>query len=677
MYFKLAMQNVKKSYKDYFIYFLTLAFSVCLFYTFNSFQAQQAVLDMTAAQSEIIEGLAEVLTWLSVFVALVLGFLILYSNNFLIKRRKKEFGLYTLLGMPKGKMSKILVYETFLIGLISLIVGMLLGIGLSQVLTVVTAGMFTIPLNYSFVFSVDATMLTIFAFSVIFIIVMIFNTIVLRRYKLIDLLYADRKNEILKVKNVKLYVLMFLVSIGLLGTAYYMGLSKGIEAFNYLNIIIPLGLIGTLLFFLSLAGFLLRFVQTSKRLYFRNLNMFVLREVNSSIKSNFISMSFVCILLLFSIGALSIGLSLNSASNTAMEMMTPYDLSVHLMFTPENRDPVEDFGLDEIDGVKNMQELHVYYSELNESILGEYTTAKETSYYDSEYTGTTMIQLIKLSEYNQLMKDVDMEPLELKDDEIALWSNHQGRSEELEEIVDSGKLKELTLSGKAYTIKPYEYELMNVATTRANSTVSTVIIINDNEIADSNYAEYMRYYNFDFEEGVDVTKVVEELNRKTDQIYEELAVEEGEEYNGYTYIDVVDHDDVYTSNKGVSVLATYVGIYLGITFLIASAAVLSLQQLSKASDNKRRYLILEKMGADDKMIRKSVLLQLLMYFMIPLALAIVHSIVGIQVVNTIVLLYGKGDIFASSLMGGGCIVLIYGVYFFVTYKYYCNIVKMK
>ena len=673
MYFKLAMQNVKKSYKDYLIYFLTLAFSVCLFYTFNSFQAQQAVLDMNSAQTIIIDGLATVLTWLSLFVAFVLGFLILYSNNFLIKRRKKEFGLYTLLGMPKTKISRILVYETFLIGLISLFVGILLGTGLSQVLTIVTAGMFTIPMNYRFIFSVDATILTILAFSLIFFIVMIFNTVILRKYTLIDLLYADRKNEVLRMKNVKLFVLMFVIAIVLLGIAYYLGLSKGIEAFNHLNIIAPLGLLGTLFFFLSLAGFLLRFVQSSKHLYFRNLNMFVLREVNSSIKSNFISMSFVCILLLFSIGALSIGLSLNSASNRTMRMLTPYDVSIQLYEVPIDRDIKKEFGLDKITGISEMRDFHLYESNQDESILQQYVTngndIDRNKYFET-------IQIIKLSEFNHLMKDIGEKPLKLENNELVFWANQQAKKEELDNLMDSGKLKEFKFFNKTFVVKPYEYEITNVATASVANTMSTVVIVGDNELSENEYVENMRYININFEEGVDIGKVVESLQERLDSIYENSYSLEEEAW-GYAFINIVGHEEVYTENKGISVLATYVGIYLGITFLISSAAVLSLQQLSKASDNKQRYLILEQMGADDKMIRKSILLQLLMYFIIPLVLAIVHSIVGIQVVNTIVLLYGKGDIFMSSLMGGGSIVLIYSAYFLVTYRVYCTIVRRK
>ncbi len=248
MYYKLALRNVKKSFKDYLIYFLTLTFSVCLFYTFNSFQSQQAVMQMNESQNMMVDQLSILMNFLSVFVAIVLAFLILYANNFLIRRRKKELAIYTLLGMPRRKISKILVYETLTIGLISLISGMILGLIISQILTAVTANMFSVPLDYHFVFSTTGTIMTLIAFSLIFIITMLFNTIVLNRYKLIDLMNADKKNDELKIKKLWISIIIFILSLICLGWAYYTALHNGVEAFGILGPIILAGSIGTLLF---------------------------------------------------------------------------------------------------------------------------------------------------------------------------------------------------------------------------------------------------------------------------------------------------------------------------------------------------------------------------------------------------------------------------------------------
>ena len=221
MYFKLALRNVKKSFKDFLVYFLTLTFSVCLFYTFNSFQSQQAVMKLNESQLMIVDQLTLLMRLVSIFVAVVLAFLILYANNFLIRRRKKELGLYTMLECQEGKISRVLVYETLTIGIISLLSGMVLGLIVSQVLTAVTANLFAVPLDYHFVFSPSATIMTVFSFSMIFFITMIFNTMVLNRYKLIDLLNADRRNDELKIKKVWMSLLLFLISIACLGWAYH------------------------------------------------------------------------------------------------------------------------------------------------------------------------------------------------------------------------------------------------------------------------------------------------------------------------------------------------------------------------------------------------------------------------------------------------------------------------
>lgn len=226
MYFRLALRNVRKSYKDFLIYFLTLAFSVCLFYMFNSFQEQQAVMEVSQSQMEMIKILVYTMKYLSIFIAIVLAFLILYANNFLIRRRKKELGLYMLLGMPKNKISRVLVYETFIIGILSLFTGMFIGIFLSQILTSVTANLFEVSLDYHFIYSNNATILTIFSFSIIFFIVMLFNTFILNRYKLIDLVRAEHIIEHMHIKKVYLSFTLFILSLAILAFTYHVGTER-------------------------------------------------------------------------------------------------------------------------------------------------------------------------------------------------------------------------------------------------------------------------------------------------------------------------------------------------------------------------------------------------------------------------------------------------------------------
>ncbi len=214
MYFKLAFGNIKKSYKDYTIYFLTLILAVCIFYSFNSIDSQKALFDIKSSNANYIEKLTVTMSYFSMFVSVILGSLILYANNFLIKKRKKELGIYMTLGMGKRKISKILVTETSMVGAISLVAGLILGIAASQVLSTLILKLFDVSMNeYRFTVSINAIGKTILYFGIMFLLVMIFNVFVVSKYKIIDLLAADRKNEKMKFKNPYIYLVAFVLSI--------------------------------------------------------------------------------------------------------------------------------------------------------------------------------------------------------------------------------------------------------------------------------------------------------------------------------------------------------------------------------------------------------------------------------------------------------------------------------
>ena len=200
MLFKLSIRNMKKSFKDYAIYFLTLVLGVAIFYMFNSIDSQQAMLEVSQSTREIIKLMINMLGYISVFVAVVLGLLIVYANNFLINRRKKEFGIYMTLGMGKRQISKIILMETILVGIISLIVGLIIGVFASQFMSILVAKMFEADMSkFQFVFSKDACIKTCIYFAVMYVAVMFFNTFTVSRYKLINLLNASKKNENVKI----------------------------------------------------------------------------------------------------------------------------------------------------------------------------------------------------------------------------------------------------------------------------------------------------------------------------------------------------------------------------------------------------------------------------------------------------------------------------------------------
>ncbi|MFR9255635.1 MAG: ABC transporter permease, partial [Merdibacter sp.] len=270
----------------------------------------------------------------SVFVCIVLGFLIVYANNFLIRQRKKELGLYLVMGMNKGTVARILMIETVMIGLLAFAVGLGLGILVSQALMVVTANLFMVQLKaFEFIVSVKSILLSALFFGGMYLIVLIFNSVVVSRYKLIDLLQGDRHNETLKLRSIGLSVVLFIASLIIL-PRLRADPDNGFAMFTLeFTASIVLGSIGTFLFFFSLSGFLLKFVQSRKSFYYRNLNMFVMRQLNSRINSAFVSMTIICIMLLLTIGALCTGLSFGQVLAGDVEKTSPYDATVYVYDT--------------------------------------------------------------------------------------------------------------------------------------------------------------------------------------------------------------------------------------------------------------------------------------------------------------------------------------------------------
>ena len=194
--FKMAVRNIRKCFSDYVVYFFTLILGVAIFYVFNSIGDQSIICEISETDSEIISLMLSLLEGISVGVAFVLGFLIIYASNFLIRRRKKEFGIYMLLGMGKREISKILISETLLVGAFSLVAGLVLGVFFSQFMSILVGEFFEADMSaYEFIVSPGAVGKTVLNFAIMYFIVILFHSVTISKYKLIDLLAAHKKAE--------------------------------------------------------------------------------------------------------------------------------------------------------------------------------------------------------------------------------------------------------------------------------------------------------------------------------------------------------------------------------------------------------------------------------------------------------------------------------------------------
>lgn len=652
MYFKLAARNLKRSFKDYTIYFLTLVFGVCIFYTFNSIEAQSILMEVSEMHKNMFHLISEIMGVASIFISFILGFLIVYANNYLIKRRKKEFGVYMTLGMENSRLSSLLFIETMMIGVISLALGLILGIFLSQGLSVVTAKLFKVDLTgFRFIFSMDAFIKTILCFGVIYLIILIFNSIIVRKVKLINLLTSAKFNEKMKIKNIWTSVVVFIISVITIGSGYYIVLKNGISSFDKnILIAIALGAVGTFLFFFSLAGFLLKVVQSSKKFYLRNLNMFVLRQINSKINTTFISMTFICLMLFVAICTLSGGLGISTAMNTEIEDLTQFDMS---FWDNEGEDidtVLKKYNVD----ISKYEDNYVSYKEYDSGVsyrdfLSEKGLEDGNNYYP--VFKNLPISVMKVSDFNKIMKMLNREEVKLKVGEYAVFGDISDMIKNLQETVDSGK--EITIGDNK--LKPYHGNVLEAVTYSSMMKQNICVFLVEDSIV----------------EGLTPTRGYLNLNYSGDgsEIREALDVNI-REYNGNDDLNTryITKKEIKEQSTGLGALASYLAIYMGIIFLITSAAVLALQQLSESADNTERYNLLRKVGVDESMINHSVLTQVAIYFMMPLSLAIVHSIVGLKLASDIVAIFGGASMVEHIVVASVVLVIVYGGYFLATYS---------
>ncbi len=679
MLFKLSLKNIKKSFKDYAIYFLTLILGVAIFYVFNSMDSQQAMLDISSSTREIIKLMLSLLAGVSVFVSFILGFLIVYANNFLIKRRKKEFGVYMTLGMGKGKISKILFIETLIIGIISLIVGLIIGIFASQLMSVVVAKMFEADMTgYKFVFSQAAMVKTIIYFGIMYLLVMIFNTVTISNYNLIDLLTASKKNEKVKLKNKKLSVLMFLVSIGILALAYYKVTSDAnILSGKQLLMAIALGVVGTFLFFWSLSGFLLKLIQSNKKIYLKDLNAFVLRQIDSKINTTVFSMTVICLMLFFTISILSSALSLNKSLRDNLTEVTPADISITKSMdlnegTKENienskvsiEDDLKKFSLDFNESFSNFCEITEYQNPnitlrttLGETVKEALNQLPSLLIYKSE-------GIVKISDYNKIAKIFKAKELTLKDNEYIVLCDYDNMKVFRDKALEKGT--KININGKEYSPK-YKECVKGFLDISSGHTNTGIILVPDEAIEGEEFLRKTNHFTAIYKGNSDEEK---------QKVENKILALNLDGYDSNSNLNVRSKISIYDSSIGLGAVVTFIGIYLGVIFLISSAAILALKELSESSDNIQRYEILRKIGTDEKIINKALFKQIGIFFIMPLMLAIVHSIFGIKFANIILEGISQTEgLLPSIIMTAIFILIIYGGYFIATYFQSKSIIK--
>ena len=644
--FNISLKNIRKSFKNYLIFFITTIFGVAIFYVFNSLSDQAVMLKINESNVSLIDTLGSVMSVISVFVAVVLGFLIVYANTFLIKRRNKEFGIYLILGMGKVKVAAILIIETVVIGIISMAAGLIVGIAASQGMSILIANLFEADLTkFRFVVSKAAIMKTILYFCIMYGVVLILDIIVSGSRRLINLINSGKKGEKEINRNPVLCVIVFIIACILLGTAYYK-VTAGMEDIDSIAGVatqIVKGIVGTFLLMFSISGLFLLLVRAKKKFYYKKLNAFTTREISSKINTAVFSAGIISLMMFFSICCLSTVFSVKKSIDNNIRKLIPVDIQYETLHTSDAaNDPPIDELVDKLvkdkSNLEDMFTVNMYYMD-------------NDNYH---YHFNQINEYMHVSDYNKVARRFGNEEIELKDDEYAVIGN-------MEQMMGKNYLKPdgavITINGKEYKPQSGDMYYGFVYIDNYEDCYGKYIVPDDVDFSDAE--AHMEVLMADLKGD---KKTYKDTNKK--MYFDDVVY--GAREGGY-YMNVYCKYEIINISTRLTVVLVFVGIYLGIVFIITGAAILSLKLLSESVRNKEKYTILRKIGVDNRMIRKSVFTQCMIYFGLPLSVAVMHSVFGIQTCTKMMSFYGKSGLLYSILITALIIVLIYGGYALATY----------
>ena len=714
---KLAWGNVRRAGRDYLVYLLTLTLGVTVFYAFNTISMQVDIAGID--EKGLAQVMGSMLGNLTYFLAGVMAFLMVYANNFIMKRRKKEFGLYQVLGMGRGRVATIMALETVIVSVVAFVAGIVLGVGLSQLMTFFTASLFKTQIaNFHFFFSVHAFNLTLACMLVMFVLTLLLNLRAVRRTKLIELMGAERRNESIKTRNPWIAIAIFAVGVALVGVAYYRLLRDGFpltatdsklqEAMNQFGITTAMVTVGTFALFWGLSGMLIKLLQSLRGVYWRGLNMFTVRQLAAKVNTVCFSMGVIAMLLFLAITSVTCGMSIANVMNENLERYNPVDVSqTYVYYTPDTFDYYKEYvnPSDEADRMvlaDTTVDLYPAWHGKGKSagnndetgkkvniadVAGEHVQIDSYLSYplggsDPSVTPSEMCKAMgeKLpkafggsnadamglfvtpaSQYNKLRQMMGEEPVSIGRDQYVLTCDMGGELGDLYTKYMAGG-HTLTLGG--HELKPATDKSDKDTAAIANSAMGSnpgTVVVADKLLSQLNLQPCSSSLLVNYKQGMDVTKADESIKYT---MLDNLLVD-GKEPGSWGIF--ITRSEMYTQAAQMNGMISYLAIYIGFVLVVACAAILSIQQLSNVADGSRSYRVLAQIGCDDRQIRHSVMAQQAVFFLFPLAVGLAHSFVALKVIIEMVSTFG--DMSIGGTVGLTCAIFLaaYGGYFLVTY----------
>lgn len=670
MYARIALGNVRRSIRDFGIYFLTLVLGVAVYYAFNSVTQQSAVLKLSGNMRTLVQELGTIIRGVSIFVAVLLAFLVLFGNRFLIRRRKREFAIYLTLGMDRRHVSGIVAMESLAVGAGALVVGLAVGVLLSQALLYATARLFnTHVTGFGLMFSGQACAYTVMSFAIIFLVVGALNVLEVSRFRLIDLMNADRKGEKSLVRNLPLSVALFVVSLALIGVAYHELRVNGMYAIDWrFNLATALVSVGTFLLFFSVSGFLLRLGQSARGFYLRGLNMFALRQLSSRVNSAWVSISIVCAALFLAITSTCGGFAIVSSINQSVSAITHYDVSIAMYSTAQtshasDADDVSGSGKEALlkasipdwdSLVADSARIDLYQDpsmRLNlKALRGDTGVALPDSF--AKYTNgldKVPIYVVSLSQYNAILALRGDKPATLKANEALVTTDMNNMVSFWQRVALKREGFDFLGTAMRLRARSTTMEYQN----SVNTSVGTIVV--PDAALESKRAQ--------LEPRSSLLNVKAADSRAEARLYKEVV----KAHQPGLLFAAESKSTAKEEVVGLTAIVGYLALYIGFVLFVSCAAILAIQQLSDVAESAPRYRVLFDLGAERSMVNHAILAQIATYFLFPLVVALAHSYVALGVLGGVIKSLGVLDFLRPLGVTMAIVLVLYGGYFLLTY----------
>lgn len=711
LYAKLAWGNLRRTFRDFAIYFATLMLSVALFYSFSTLTNQTVFVGLGSSTSSLMLRMGELIRGLSIFLMIIIGILIVYANIFFMRRRVREFATYLLLGMKKTSLALVILIENILVGISALVAGLIVGVVISQFSSLAILKLFNTPVErFHFLLIPDAFVFTACMFACVFLISNFCATLVISRTRLSTLFRSSFASERFKMKNPWITLVLFLVSLLVIANAYNMFsfdalTSEGWGAFLHCTLLV---VFGTALFFYSVSAAFTQIARAIKPWYYRGLTVYVMRQFASRINSSWISMTMICATIFIALCTLSIGFAAVDTVHWQEQLMCPTDVAATFVckdyktFASKEEAQAEDASAAE--GSKAAEEPSSQSESEHPARTGELVdlvsqeipswntvvkkTAQCTTYglaaadknpysisnlisdlgFSEEEAAkdvpmelySTPVLFVTSSEYNKFRDLAGMEPIDFGPNEVMMAA-YPGLENQLDSLVASGKT--VTIAGKFHDVKLQPKRPTREFASLTNSLCT--LVVPDAWARDMKAKQTCLYAQF-FSNTKEINeKFSQELTaakRHTQGILGQQSVYK------WHLLDVNLRYERLEAALAIRVMGTFVAVYTGIILLITSAAILSIQQLSELSYMQESCTKLQQLGATRTRCSRAIFSQLGIWFMLPCALAITHAACVMKVVDQIFGLMGADTEAKRWLFVTAAIVLVtYACYFFVTF----------